>query len=658
MRTRNRWQAILVVLLAGVAGGTQAQLRSLGDKAPGSDDSFPLQYGVGLKAAYFDGVTFYLQPPCRFWTTDGTEAGTLPSLDACALPDIERASGVMALNGFALLQLDRPFSTGSSVAWSDGSLAGTTELSIPDARYVTYTPWATYPGFVLLTVERTDGMFEVWSSSGTQASTVKLATTGSTRPGLVEMHDRSLAILGDGLWRASGPDSSPASVLSTAFTGGTVLPGTVQVDTRVRPARLLFTASTPGSGSEPWISDMTVAGTTQLSDLVPGPGSSSLSWGATPLPDEPAFFIQTQRLYRVDGATISPVSAAGQVVIPPVLALDDGVVVMTVLQDDGRRIWKYRPAVADSFAPVPGLLASTEAATLLKAPLGWPGSIQFPSGTTMYRIASAAAPADAALTAIPTFMSEAFAEGTELRTQMADIGVRAGTSALHAWRRDASAVPAGIPFTATPYSTTRIGVPGGSVLLGVLKTPTAGSEMHALDLVPHELPVCSSPNRYLPDDSPGGVLDSVRVLLDGLDAGDRILDLRVYLDLSHSWLGDVNVDLLHVDSGTEVSLLRRPGQEDGDAGCSSNDARILLDDAAARTLDECVAHGSGLQSFERFASLRPAQPLAAFIGKHPAGEWRLHVSDNASGDFGGLSGWCVQLTVGPRPTGVFRDGFE
>lgn len=63
---------------------------------------------------------------------------------------------------------------------------------------------------------------------------------------------------------------------------------------------------------------------------------------------------------------------------------------------------------------------------------------------------------------------------------------------------------------------------------------------------------CESPNLPLTD--PGSVSDDMTIT-----GGEELADLNVTLDIDHSWVGDMIVTLEHVDTGTSVVMIDRPG---------------------------------------------------------------------------------------------------
>jgi len=121
--------------------------------------------------------------------------------------------------------------------------------------------------------------------------------------------------------------------------------------------------------------------------------------------------------------------------------------------------------------------------------------------------------------------------------------------------------------------------------------------------------VTRTANIAIPDNDPAGISDTVNVAEDG-----KIKDLKVEIDLKHTYVGDLNVALVAPD-GTEVLLHKRGG----------------------RGRDDIVGtygEGGDLTSHDR---------LDAFKGKDMKGDWQLKVTDLAGRDVGSLVSWGLSI---------------
>jgi subtilisin-like proprotein convertase family protein len=155
---------------------------------------------------------------------------------------------------------------------------------------------------------------------------------------------------------------------------------------------------------------------------------------------------------------------------------------------------------------------------------------------------------------------------------------------------------------------------------------------------------CSTPNMPIPDNTPAGVTDSLAVA-----AGGSILDLNVAISATHTWVGDLIFTLEHVDTGTSLVLIDRPGRTTAGFGCGGDNISVTLDDEATLSIEtDC----SDPQAYLPGGSYRPNNPLSSLDNEDINGEWLLTVSDNAGQDTGGLSRWCLQTTLPAAPSGL------
>ncbi|MEO0422311.1 MAG: proprotein convertase P-domain-containing protein [Pseudomonadota bacterium] len=161
--------------------------------------------------------------------------------------------------------------------------------------------------------------------------------------------------------------------------------------------------------------------------------------------------------------------------------------------------------------------------------------------------------------------------------------------------------------------------------------------------------ICSTPGAGIPDNNPAGVTDELVVA-----EGGTLTDLNVFLDITHTFVGDLSATLTHVDSGISVALMDRPGRVDTGFGCGGDDIAATLDDEAASPIeDECAA---GIPTID--GSFTPNSPLSALDGQDLSGTWRLLVTDAAGQDTGTLNEWCLTPVTegGGDPTDTDMDG--
>ncbi|MDX1387842.1 MAG: proprotein convertase P-domain-containing protein, partial [Acidobacteriota bacterium] len=143
---------------------------------------------------------------------------------------------------------------------------------------------------------------------------------------------------------------------------------------------------------------------------------------------------------------------------------------------------------------------------------------------------------------------------------------------------------------------------------------------------------CNTPNLAIPDPNGAGVTDVISVATPG-----TLVDLNVSVIIEHTFVGDLRVDLRHVDTGTNARLIARPGRPPG-AGCSGDDIDATLDDEATMAVEnECVTPGPVAIA----GTFSPNQALSRFDGEDLSGDWELRVSDVANGDAGTFVEWCL-----------------
>jgi len=134
-------------------------------------------------------------------------------------------------------------------------------------------------------------------------------------------------------------------------------------------------------------------------------------------------------------------------------------------------------------------------------------------------------------------------------------------------------------------------------------------------------------NEYCSNDVPREIEDedTITSTLVITDSG-TIADLNVKLDISHSYIKDLDVFLIGPDM-TRVELFT----DVGGSGDSFSDT--ILDDEASSPVTQGSAPFAG--------SYKPEGKLSDFDGKNITGTWTLEVTDDAGGDTGTLNSWCL-----------------
>jgi subtilisin-like proprotein convertase family protein len=115
-----------------------------------------------------------------------------------------------------------------------------------------------------------------------------------------------------------------------------------------------------------------------------------------------------------------------------------------------------------------------------------------------------------------------------------------------------------------------------------------------------------------------------------------ITDLDIDLDITHTWVGDLQVTL-ESPAGTQVLIF-----DGGSDGCSGDNIVDRYNDESANALD-C----QGSPDAFPLADYIPSSPLAAFDGESTLGDWILSIEDTAGGDAGTLNTWNLVYDFDP-----------
>ena len=129
------------------------------------------------------------------------------------------------------------------------------------------------------------------------------------------------------------------------------------------------------------------------------------------------------------------------------------------------------------------------------------------------------------------------------------------------------------------------------------------------------------------------------------DVGGPVADVDVYLDITHSYVADLTVDLVS-PSGTRVRMIQRNG------GSGQNFTGTILDDEATVSIEDASPQDNPFTGW-----WRPYGSLADFDGEQPDGTWTLQVSDMAAGDVGTINFWSLRMTTGDIVTTTDANGF-
>jgi|GEM_PF-6471900 len=326
------------------------------------------------------------------WITDGTAAGTqrlaetLPGNNAAGSgPQFFAVLGdrayFFAATSIGLVSLSRLFRT-------DGTAAGTVELTAPVESTRFIGPWMPAAGTLFIAGERSSDGQELWriNAAGDALEPVADLAAGTTSTQLRGGVAVSDALLFAGTQTVSGTElyRSDGSALGTLALPELIVGNQSGVETMVVAsaqssirnairfgARAFFPCRVgDAQGTEPCVSDGTGAGTMAITDLEPGPAASS---PVEPVTDgERVWFIARRNgqlaVHSSDGSATgtSTIETTRGIVPSNLLRLPNGELVMAgnfVLgnSDFGRELFAGEPGAVRAFNLAPGELGSNPA---------------------------------------------------------------------------------------------------------------------------------------------------------------------------------------------------------------------------------------------------------------------------------------------------------
>lgn len=184
-------------------------------------------------------------------------------------------------------------------------------------------------------------------------------------------------------------------------------------------------------------------------------------------------------------------------------------------------------------------------------------------------------------------------------------------------------------------------------LMALVIDPTAGAQTYT-----------QFGNSPIPDFSQNFIWDMV--------VNDNVVigDLNAGLLIEYTWQGDLIVRLIHLNTGTTMTLVNRPGGTGQAVGFSadnygnpSTNAFFVLDDEAANIYDTPFVPSPGITNVT--GHWKPdAQPtdgvgnMGVFDGENIQGTWRIFITDHAISDIGSFRGLQLQVTPIPVPAVV------
>lgn len=151
---------------------------------------------------------------------------------------------------------------------------------------------------------------------------------------------------------------------------------------------------------------------------------------------------------------------------------------------------------------------------------------------------------------------------------------------------------------------------------------------------------CRDSGSVIPDNDPNGIEEYIQI-----HDPRFITNVDVRINLSHTWIGDLLIQLVHQPSGRSITLIDRPGYPENADGCNGDDIISIMDDEISLPIEnKCTAFSPSIGGI-----YRPHQPLSEFIGDTVEGTWILRVIDQSRGDNGRLNDWCLFVQASDIP---------
>ena len=165
---------------------------------------------------------------------------------------------------------------------------------------------------------------------------------------------------------------------------------------------------------------------------------------------------------------------------------------------------------------------------------------------------------------------------------------------------------------------------------------------------------CSTPNVPIPCNTPDtGVTDTLVVEC----PNGPIEDLEVLVQISHTWVGDLEVMLTKV-GGPSVVLLDRPGLQPplpppgSCCGCSGNDVDAIFSDNGTLDAETQCDNSPAIHGLVIAGDPADNTLMASFTGEDFCGTWKLRATNGAGVEQGSLLEWCLFHSSGDGDTGV------
>lgn len=146
-------------------------------------------------------------------------------------------------------------------------------------------------------------------------------------------------------------------------------------------------------------------------------------------------------------------------------------------------------------------------------------------------------------------------------------------------------------------------------------------------------------------DTPVNIIDNTTVTSTlNIPNQGTITDIDVYLDISHTWVGDLIINISH--DGTTVNLLDNVGNPaiSGD-GCGNDNIDATLDDDSTVAVEDECNSGPAISG-----TVNPEGSLSDFNGLDLNGDWILSFEDTFGQDSGTVNAYTLNICYTPPPS--------
>ena len=171
-------------------------------------------------------------------------------------------------------------------------------------------------------------------------------------------------------------------------------------------------------------------------------------------------------------------------------------------------------------------------------------------------------------------------------------------------------------------------------------TPTNTPTPTPTATLPSIQPFTQCRNAYLTILDNGRAVDGMTVTKSG-----RIQSMKVYLDVSHTFVNDLVFTLEQKSTSKKITLINRPTTPPpNELVCTGNDIDVTLDDNASTAVD-LSCNNSVIPAISGVK--RPYMLLLVYNGEQMSGQWEMVARDERAGDSGVLNRWCLEFQYTP-----------